>query len=78
MLTPQFQHYASQPHFSTSNRKRPGGTSKKKNHPHHFGVGIVGESRSDPESDRQNWFCEILEYEEFSKAIPVNCWEVGL
>ncbi len=23
-----------QPHFSTSNRKRPGGTSKKKKHPH--------------------------------------------
>ena len=38
--------------------------------PHYFGVGIVGESRSDPESDRQNWFCEILEYKEFSKAIP--------
>ena len=37
--------------------------------PHYFGVGIIGDSISDTESQKNDWYCEILEYQEFLEAV---------
>ena len=40
--------------------------------PHYFGIGVVCESILDPESDKNDRYCEILEYQEFDKAVPIK------
>jgi len=39
---------------------------------HYFGVGVVGDSIIDPDSEENNLYCEILDYHEFDEAIPIN------
>ncbi|MEW8348280.1 MAG: hypothetical protein AB2687_08210 [Candidatus Thiodiazotropha taylori] len=38
--------------------------------PHYFGVGVIGESIEDPDSNKNDWYCEIQDYQEFEKAVP--------
>ncbi|MEW8036296.1 MAG: hypothetical protein AB2651_22165 [Candidatus Thiodiazotropha sp.] len=38
--------------------------------PHYFGIGIIGESIEDPASNKNDWYCEILAYQEFEFAVP--------
>ena len=38
--------------------------------PHYFGTGVVGDSIIDPQSDKKDRYCEILNYQEFEKAVP--------
>ena len=38
--------------------------------PHYFGVGVIGDSITDPDSEKGDLFCEILHYQEFDEAIP--------
>ena len=38
--------------------------------PHYFGIGVIGKSILDRESDKTDWYCEVLEYQEFEKAVP--------
>lgn len=38
--------------------------------PHYFGIGVIGESIADPNSKKKDRYCEILDYQEFEKAIP--------
>jgi 5-methylcytosine-specific restriction enzyme A len=38
--------------------------------PHYFGIGVVGDSILDPNSKKKDRYCEILDYQEFAKAIP--------
>ena len=40
--------------------------------PHYFGIGVVGDSIVDPESDKNDRYCEILNYQEFEKAVPIK------
>ena len=37
--------------------------------PHYFGVGIIGNSVLDQRSSKEDRFCEILDYQEFEKAV---------
>ena len=39
---------------------------------HYFGTGLVGESIVDPDSSKNDLFCEILEYREFEEAVPIK------
>lgn len=38
--------------------------------PHYFGVGVIGDSIEDPDSDKNDWYCEIIDYQEFEEAVP--------
>lgn len=38
--------------------------------PHFFGAGVVGNSILDPASSKDDYYCEILEYQEFKNAVP--------
>jgi predicted HNH restriction endonuclease len=38
--------------------------------PHHFGTGVIGDSIVDPDSDKGDLYCEVLEYEQFERAGP--------
>jgi putative restriction endonuclease len=38
--------------------------------PHYFGIGVVGDSILDPNSDKNDRYCEILDYQEFDSAVP--------
>jgi predicted HNH restriction endonuclease len=38
--------------------------------PHYFGIGVIGDSILDPNSNKKDRYCEILDYQEFAKAIP--------
>jgi len=40
--------------------------------PHYFGIGIIGESIVDPESSKGDRYCEILNYQEFEKAVSIK------
>lgn len=40
--------------------------------PHYFGVGVIGESIIDPQSSRNDRYCEILDYEEFKSGVPIK------
>jgi putative restriction endonuclease len=33
-------------------------------------VGVIGDSIEDPTSDKNDWYCEILDYQEFEVAVP--------
>lgn len=37
--------------------------------PHYFGVGVIGDSIRDPESAKNDRYCEILDYHEFDSAV---------
>jgi predicted HNH restriction endonuclease len=39
---------------------------------HYFGIGVVGDSIIDPDSSRNERYCEILEYQEFEEAVPIK------
>ncbi|MFH2012746.1 MAG: HNH endonuclease [Pseudomonadota bacterium] len=39
---------------------------------HYFGIGVVGEAIWDPESNKKDLYCEILEYREFDEAVPIK------
>ena len=39
---------------------------------HYFGIAIVGDSIIDPDSPKQDRFCELLEYQEFEKPVPIK------
>jgi len=39
---------------------------------HYFGTATVGDSIIDPDSPRQDRFCDILEYQEFEKPVPIE------
>jgi 5-methylcytosine-specific restriction enzyme A len=38
--------------------------------PHYFGIGVIGDSIQDPESEKSDRYCEILDYQEFEEAVP--------
>lgn len=38
--------------------------------PHYFGIGVIGDSILDPNSNKKDRYCEILSYQEFAKAVP--------
>ncbi len=40
--------------------------------PHYFGIGVVGDSIIDPDSDKGDLYCEILDYHEFEQAVPIK------
>jgi predicted HNH restriction endonuclease len=40
--------------------------------PHYFGIGLVGDSIVDPDSSRNERYCEILDYQEFEEAVPIK------
>lgn len=40
--------------------------------PHYFGIGIVGDSIIDPDSNKNDLYCEILNYQEFENAVPIR------
>ena len=40
--------------------------------PHYFGIGIVGDSILYRDSKKKDFYCEILEYREFDKAVPIK------
>ena len=42
---------------------------------HYFGIGVIGDSIIDPDSSKKDRFCEILEYQEFNEAVPINIGE---
>src|SRR4051794_28391971 len=37
--------------------------------PHYFGIGVVGDSIADPNSNKKDRYCEIHDYQEFSEAV---------
>jgi len=37
--------------------------------PHYFGCGIIGKSIEDPESQKKDWYCEIIKYNEFQYPV---------
>ena len=37
--------------------------------PHYFGIGVIGESILDADSHKTDWYCEVLGYQEFEKAV---------
>ena len=37
--------------------------------PHYFGVGVVGDSIADSDSSKNDYYCEILEYQEFTDPV---------
>jgi hypothetical protein len=39
---------------------------------HYFGIGVVGDSIIDPDSSRNERYCEILDYQEFEEAVPIR------
>lgn len=39
------------------------------NDPHYFGIATIGKSYPDPQSTKQDYFCEILDYKQFKKPI---------
>jgi putative restriction endonuclease len=39
---------------------------------HYFGIGVVGESIIDPDSPRNERYCEILEYQEFEVTVATK------
>lgn len=39
---------------------------------HYFGTATIGDSIIDPDSPRQDRFCEILEYQEFENPVPIK------
>jgi 5-methylcytosine-specific restriction enzyme A len=36
---------------------------------HYFGIGVIGDSIQDPESDKGDRYCEILDYQEFEEEV---------
>jgi len=40
--------------------------------PHYFGIGVIGDSIEDPESAKGDRYCEIVDYQEFQKGIPIK------
>src|SRR5262245_1576997 len=40
--------------------------------PHYFGIGVIGDSILDPDSAKKDRYCEVLEYREFEKAVPIR------
>ena len=38
--------------------------------PHYFGIAVIGESIVDPDGQRNERYCEILNYQEFEEAVP--------
>ncbi len=38
--------------------------------PHYFGAGIIGNSIEDTASSKKDFYCEILDYQEFKQAVP--------
>jgi len=42
------------------------------NKPHYFGIGVIGDSIPDDNSTKNDIYCEILDYQEFKKAIPAK------
>ena len=40
--------------------------------PHYFGIGILGASIPDESSSKNDWYCEILKYQEFKEAVPAK------
>lgn len=45
------------------------------NEPHYFGVGIIGASRQDENASKKEFYCDILSYEQFDKAVPFKIGE---
>jgi putative restriction endonuclease len=40
--------------------------------PHYFGIGIIGDSTISEESELPELYCEILNYKEFQKPVPIK------
>ncbi len=40
--------------------------------PHYFGIGTIGNSILDDESAKKEFYCEILDYQEFGNAVPIK------
>ena len=38
--------------------------------PHYFGIGVIGDSILDPDGERGERYCEVLDYREFEQAVP--------
>jgi len=49
--------------------KRVYETERLSPEPHYFGVGVIGDSILDPNSAKNDRYCEILEYQEFERAV---------
>jgi len=48
-------------------------SSRLSTEPHYFGIGVIGNSIIDTNSEKnKNWYCEILDYQPFSQAIPIK------
>ena len=54
--------------YYTGRVRKKTNTNRATLEPHYFGAGIVGDVIQDPENPR-NYYCEILDYEEFTKPI---------
>ncbi len=54
--------------YYTGRAKEKTNTNRRIIEPHYFGTGIVGDVIQDPENAR-NYYCEILDYKEFSEPI---------
>ncbi len=39
---------------------------------HYFGIGVVGDSIIDPDSSRNERYCEIIDYQEFEEAVAIK------
>lgn len=40
--------------------------------PHYFGTAIVGDATPDDQSTKDDWYCQILEYQEFLDAVGIR------
>tara|TARA_B110000503_G_scaffold2662_1_gene3566 strand:+ start:592 stop:1368 length:777 start_codon:yes stop_codon:yes gene_type:complete len=40
--------------------------------PYYFGCGVIGACTPDEQSERKNWYCSLLEYEEFSTPVHIK------
>ena len=46
--------------------------SRLSSEPHYFGIAEIGESVEDPLSSKKDLFCEVRNYQEFSRAVPIK------
>lgn len=56
-------------YYKGKQRKKQYADSRMSADPHYFGVGIIGNSFEDENSEKKDLFCEIIDFEPFEKAV---------
>ena len=56
-------------YYKGKQRKKQYADSRMSADPHYFGVGIIGNSFEDENSEKKDLFCEIIDFEPFDKGV---------